>query len=53
MNSCDRNKNELVNNFLKIILERMNLPHQIMYRWKGNLTKNKIRSKYQENILIW
>ena len=35
-----------------IIFERQILPQQTIYRWKGNLTANRIPFKYWENILI-
>ena len=35
-----------------IILERRELPQQILYRQKGNLSESPNHSKYRENILI-
>ena len=35
-----------------IILERLNLPQQIIYRRKGNLSESSNHFKYRENILI-
>ena len=35
-----------------IIFERLKLPQQIIYRWKGNLSESPNHLKYWENILI-
>ena len=35
-----------------IIFERQILPQQTVYRWKGNLTANRIHIKYWKNTLI-
>ena len=35
-----------------IIFEPLILPQQTIYRWKGNLTANRIHFKYLKNILI-
>ena len=35
-----------------IIFEPLVLPQQTIYRWKGNLTANRILFKYLKNILI-
>ena len=35
-----------------IIFEGRNLPQQTLYHWKGNLSKNPIHFRYQQNILI-
>ena len=36
----------------RIIFERQNLPQQITYRWKGNLTENTIRFKYSDFLIF-
>ena len=35
-----------------IIFERLNLPQEIIYRRKGNLSESPNHCKYRENILI-
>ena len=35
-----------------IIFERLKLPQQIIYRWKGNLSESPYHFKYREDILI-
>ena len=37
---------------LPIILERLKLPQQIIYRRKGNLSESPNHFKYRKNILI-
>ena len=45
-------KNDKIISMLMIIFEWQILPQQTIYRWKGNLTANRIHFKYWKNILI-